>query len=279
VNRRLVVVQNNFVERLTAPMADAVHERGMTLHDVSSGDMAGVRPVPEGGTWGPILIIGSILFTNQWARGNPELGRWIFWDDAMYDAALWSESLGELYLNHDGHACTVGSFIDSRPGLRHIRPRSGVKMVGIEKPTESKTGFKSVAGIVVDADGLADLGVDGRIAIWASPAKTIDAEVRVWMVGGRPACASTYRIGGRHHADAEHPHVESAIAAAVHACSIWNPGRHHVVDMAMVDGRWLVVEFNPIHSSGWYGADPGDLLDAYMECEDRRFGEGVPTCN
>lgn len=275
----LVVVQNNFVERLTAPMADAAHERGVKIHDVSSGNMAGVRPLPEGGPWGPVLIIGSILFTNQWAREDPDLGRWIFWDDAMYDAALWAERLGGLYLNDDGHAFTVGSFIDSGSGPHHVRPRSGVKMVGIEKPTESKTGFRSVAGIVVDAGALADLGVDRDVEIWASRPKMIDAEVRIWMIGGEPACASTYRLGGSHHVDADHPHVGSAISAAVRACSVWNPGRHHVVDMALVDGRWLVVEFNPIHSSGWYGADPGDLLEAYMRYEDRRSEEGTSPCD
>ena len=54
----LLVVQNNHVVRLTEPVAKAALARGIAVHDVSSGDQVARRPLPpEGGPWGPILLI------------------------------------------------------------------------------------------------------------------------------------------------------------------------------------------------------------------------------
>ena len=263
----LVVVQNNHVVRLTAPLALAARARGVALHDVSSGDMAGVPATPEGGPWGPVLVVGSVLFVHQWARGDAGLSRWVFWDDARYDAALWAEELGRAFLNADGRATTAGTFAASPLGAMHVRPRSGVKLVGDEEPSESRSGRRSIPGLVATPHEFAALGVDPGTPVWLSPPSAIDAEVRVWMIGGAPAAASTYRVGGEHRRDARHALVAPAVERARELHETWHPGRHYVVDLGLVDGAWRVVEYNPIHSSGWYDADPGAVLEAFMAAE------------
>lgn len=269
--RLLVVVQNNFVERLTGPMAKAVNARGIALHDVSSGDEAARRQLPsDPGPWGPILVIGSVLFVHQWARGNPLLEPWIFWDDAQYDAVTWAERMGGKYLNADGYETTVGGFIESDCRPRHIRPRSGVKMIGDKVRTEDQAGRTSIQGLVASPTHLASLNIDPETRIWASGVKDILGEIRVWMIGGRVAAASTYRSGGEHHRATEHEYMAEARMAAEEYHRIWHPGRHYVIDLAMTGEGMKIVEYNPIHSSGWYAADPGDVLDAYMAAETKR---------
>lgn len=259
----LVVVQNNFVVRLTAPAAVAARELGLALHDVSSGEIA--APVPEGGPWGPILVLGSILFAHQWAREDPLLAPWIFWDDAAYDAATWADQMGSAYLNAEGYSTTVGDFVSSASRPRHIRPRSGIKMVADRTPTESTAGRRSIAGCVVSPSDLAALNVDPATPIWATAPKRIIAEIRVWMIDGRPAAASTYRIDDQHVRSASHPLVAEAIETARHHHERWRPGRHYVVDLGLVGEGWRIVEYNPIHSSGWYHADPRLVISAYMD--------------
>jgi hypothetical protein len=262
----LVVVQNNLVRPLTDPLAERVRGMGIALHDLSSGDMEGRASVPPG-EWGPILVVGSILFVHRWAREDPVLSNWMFWNDPSYDAALWAERLGPRYMNHTGRPTTVRGFTASDDGPMHVRPRSGVKMVGEVVRTESRTGYESVSGIVDTPAGVAKRGIDGDTPIWVSAPRTIASEVRVWMIGGAPAAASMYRLDDRHHRTTEHPYVEEAVEEAVRCHGTWRPDRHYVVDMALTDDGWRIVEYNPIHSSGWYAADPGDVVRAFMLVE------------
>jgi len=44
-----------------------------------------------------------------------------------------------------------------------------------------------------------------------------------------------------------------------------------VTDVGLSNGRWGLIEFNPIHSAGWYAADLERVIDAYFAFEtDRR---------
>jgi len=262
----LVVAQNNFVERLTGPLAERVRGMGIMLHDVSSGDMTG-KPATPPGEWGPILVVGSILFVHQWAREDPILSRWMFWDDDKYDAAEWARVQGSAYLNHDGREDTIGGFVSSRSGAMHLRPRSGIKMVGEVVPTESRNGYESVSGIVDTPEGIEARRIEHATAIWASPPKEILAEIRVWMIGGAVAAASCYRMDGRHFRSIDHPLVTEAAKVAVDWHRTWHPDRHYVVDAGLTRDGWRIVEYNPIHSSGWYAADPGAVVESFFDSE------------
>lgn len=264
--KQLVVVQNNFVTRLTAPLAIATRERGIDLHDVSSGERASANPLPKG-DWAPVLVVGSVMFVHQWARDDAELARWVFWDDAQYDAVVWAERMGGRYLNADGYETTVGDLQRDLRSARHIRPRSGIKMVGDKEPTEDQAGRRSLPGMVVTPETVGIFGIDPETAVWASVPQEIFAEVRIWMIGGRPAAGSTYRIGGEHVRLSGHRYVGECMDTARADHDRWHPGRHYVVDYAMTGEGWRIVEYNPIHSSGWYDADPGAVLDAYMAAE------------
>lgn len=268
VRKPLVVVQNNHVQHLTGPMALAARRQGVALHDVSSGDEARRHPLPIGDDhYGPILVMGSVLFVHQWARDEDALRPWVFWDDAQYDAAVWAERLGTAYLNADGFETTIGALQASSETAKHIRPRSGIKMIGDRVRTEDQTGQRSIQGLVVTPDTLRPLNIDPQTEIWASTPKEILGEVRVWMIAGQAVTASTYRLDGQHIRTTQHAFVSEAQTKAREYHDVWHPGRHYVVDLAMTDDGMKVVEYNPIHSSGWYAADPDAVLDAYMAAE------------
>lgn len=258
-------MQNNYVAHLTAPIAIAAHDRGIALHDVSAGDRV-VAAMPAG-QWRPILVMGSVLFVDRWARGDATLSRWIFWDDTQYDAALWSRVLGERYLNAGGKATTAEAFFASTLGAMHVRPRSGVKLIGDKPATESAVGQFSLSGLVATPNELAEFKVAPATQIWVSPPRPIHAEVRVWMIAGKSAAASTYRVANMPLRSRSNPLVGEAVIVAERLHDVWHPGRHYVADLALVNGGWVLVEYNPIHSAGWYDADPGAVLDAYIAAE------------
>lgn len=265
--RPLVVVQNNFVNKLTDPVARAVHLLDLKLWDVSSGEQAGKYPLPRVGEWSPILVFGSILFVEQWFENRPDLRKWGFWETSQFDAQLWAEKLGYVFLNADGYATTVGKFQTSDSLACHIRPRSEMKLVGDRVRTEDATGQRSVPGAVVTPEQVRILNIDPDTDIWVSPTKRIDAEIRIWIIGGKIATSSMYRYLG------QMAHFEGLVVEAAEQCAlayhdIWHPAVHYVVDLALrEDGSYQIIEYNPIHSSGWYAADPIDVIRAFFDYE------------
>jgi hypothetical protein len=259
----LVVVQNNLVVRLTGPLALAARERGIALHDISSvEDMSGVPPFPAGmnvpGAVGPVLVYGSIGFVHNWAKNHPELSRWVFWSDDAASADTWRENLGDLYLNGDGWETTIGEVLAHEIAPRHYRPM---------------TTTKSIVGSVMTPDELRKIAfekeIDTEFRLWSSAPKTIDMEVRVFIIDGKVAGYSVYRLDGAFNYDNTNPKVIDALIAAGLIAVVYSPARHFVCDVGLVDGEWKLIEFNPLHSSGWYGTDVGAVLDAYFTAEQK----------
>ena len=263
----LIVVQNNFVVRVTAEAAIAARALNLDIHDLSAGTIGKHTPLPTSGDWHPLLVIGAVPFLREWVGQDDALSRWIFWDDAQFDAAVWAKTLGSIFLNYDGISTTVADFIASDSQPMHIRPRSALKLLTDCAPTESKEGPSSIPGLVASPADLVEYNIERDALIWAAPPKLIDAEVRIWVVAGEVATASTYRIGGEHHRSRKHPLVNAAKRAAEDYVKIWSPARHYVIDLALSDGWWKVIEYNPIHCSGWYDADPAAFIKAYMAAE------------
>lgn len=269
--RPAVVVQNNHVARLTGPVAKAARALGIELRDVSSDQVGRRHPLPDPG-WSPILVFGSVHFCRRWAAADPVLSPWIHWTVEGFDAETWRDRLGSAMLNADGRPTTIAEFAASRSEPMHLRPRGDMKFVGDAVRSESSAGQRSIPGIVASPAFAGSLGIDPDTTIWAAPVRPIDAEVRVWMIAGRPVAASTYRIAGRMHVDASHPLVPQAKVEAHAAGLAWRPAEHYVVDMALSDGAWRIVEFNPVHSAGWYDADVPLVLSALIAAETERMG-------
>jgi hypothetical protein len=260
----LIVVQNNLVVRLTGPLAEAARERSIAIHDISSvDDMSGVPPFPAGlnkpDAVGPVLVYGSIGFVHKWAKQHPELERWVFWSDEASSAEEWRINLGDLYLNGDGWETTVGEAVAHEIAPRHYRPM---------------TTTKSIVGSVLTPERLAEIAAEKEIApdfrLWSSAPKEIDMEVRVFMIDRQIASYSLYRRNGVICYDSSDRRLPQALEAARAIAARWTPARHFVCDVGLVDGEWGLIEFNPLHSSGWYAASPGDVLDAYLTAEQER---------
>lgn len=263
----LAVLQNDYIVQITGPAAIAARSLDITIHDVPAVSDRDIPSTPDQGSWSPIFVMGSIHFIDGWARNQEILAPWIFWNDANYDAAQWALHLQKSFLNVDGYTTTVRAFIESASEAKHIRPLSAKKLIGDQPRSEAVEGRRSLAGMVVTPQQLISYALDEDAEIWASPPKQIDAEVRVWMIDGKVAGASTYRVDGKQITDSRHPFVEAAQEAAQQLHLSWQPDRHYVVDLALHEGSWKLIEYNPIHTSGWYDVDPAKVIAAFMTAE------------
>lgn len=266
--RPLVIVQNNWVLYLTAPLALAARERGVDMRDISSGSDGVPADILEGGPWSPIFVMGSVRFAQMAATSKTPLSDWIFWTDTNYDPAVWTAMLGDSYINSGGAAMRLHDFLALEADAKHVRPRSAVKIIVAKERSHSAAGQRSLAGLVIKPDQMAQLEPDPEIPVWVSPVREINAEIRCWMIAGRVAAASTYRINGELLLQREHPLIDEGCKLAVALHRRWHPDRHYVVDLAKTPLGWKVVEYNPMHSCGWYDVDAGTVLDAFLSSYD-----------
>jgi len=102
--------------------------------------------------------------------------------------------------------------------------------------------------------------IDDDLMVVLSRPKNIQAEWRWFVVGGKVVSGSLYRAHGQMRQEANTDlavHVEAQKMA-----DKWLPSPCCVMDLALVDGEMMVIEFNCINSSGFYANDVGAVFSA-----------------
>lgn len=164
-----------------------------------------------------------------------------------------TDNYGKEMLNHD---MVVGAVKDINPymDMFFIRPVEDTKsIVGAEY---TKVYFNEWKQKILDAsrehpDNYATVTPDTLICI--APCKQIDAEFRCFVVNGKVATASQYRMNKLPHFT---PHVDSYIIDYVNdIVKVWQPDNAFVLDIALCGEKLSVIEANCINSSGLYEID------------------------
>jgi hypothetical protein len=88
-----------------------------------------------------------------------------------------------------------------------------------------------------------------------SPVKDIYREARFFVVDGKIATQSTYKVGSKVHYTAEVP--PNMLEYADRMIKIWQPARAFVIDIALTDDKEpeKIIEVNCINSAGFYAID------------------------
>lgn len=247
-----VFVQNNLVERLTVPAARAARSLGAALEDRSS--TSDFDPDACGVDWAqydPVVPIGSVQFVRK-LKGSRSLARYTWYDSDSFSARSWNSRLGSRMLNQSGYpvlARDVPRTLRATP--LHARPDCEDKAFRAHVFTSQQWGLEAQARRL-----RADLDC------WVSPVREIRAEWRCWFVGGKFVAASQYRETDQMAVVADAPAAVEAYARQV--ADLWLPAPCVVMDVAAVAEGFRVVEFNPIHSSGWYAVDVAAVLQAWL---------------
>jgi hypothetical protein len=105
--------------------------------------------------------------------------------------------------------------------------------------------------------------IDPNMLVCLSEPKNIQAEFRWFVVGGKVISGSMYRAHGQMRK--ERIDRDDEIAEAQSFADGWLPHVNCVMDLALVNDRLYVIEFNCINSSGFYDHDVGAIFKALWD--------------
>lgn len=246
-------VQNNWVQRVTIPVALFARQVGVSLEDRSvtsefDPDNCGV----DWSQYGLVLAVGSVQFVRQ-LKQSKHFQDVIMHDDVSFAASTWRDKLAGALLNEVGWVMPVGeveSLLVSGEAF-HIRPNA-----------EDKAFHAKVFELASWNEMRGEREVPADLECWVSPVKQIATEWRCWFIGGKLIEISQYRHDGQMSKLRGAP--DDVIAFATHIGRTWLPVDCVVMDIARTSDGLKVIEFNPIHSSGWYAADAPAVLRAWL---------------
>jgi len=206
-----------------------------------------------------VFTYGSYTMANNASRVfNP--GAFISPDISMVSL---TEHYGKEMLNHD---MVVGKIRDLEPDMDmfFIRPVEDTKSIVGEEYT--KVYYQEWKRRIMEAgysDSPTYASVTPDTLICVAPCKQIDAEYRCFVVNGKVATASQYKMRRIPYFSS---HVDSYILDYVNdLVSHWQPDKAFVLDVALSHGNLSVIEANCINSSGLYEIDTQKLITAVDE--------------
>mgnify|MGYP003392987656 CR=1 FL=1 len=187
-----------------------------------------------------------------------EKGWEVFYNDNFAHTA-WLENLGSNLLNSEAQVC---KFKEINPTYNpfFIRPSEDRKIFSgqvIDKANfdiwlRETTALMQYAGYVT-------LTPDTEVIV--SPLKAIHSEWRFFVVDGEIVTGSLYKRGDR---VISLPLIknEDAEVFAKEMVALWKPAKAFVIDVALTDKGYRVIEYNCLNSSGFYASDLNKLVGA-----------------
>lgn len=226
-------------------------ERFEIRHDVVStrGGVLSPDIAPEG----PVMVCGTYSMARIAARMGWTPGSF---HNANHDHRAWASAYGEDLLNAD--AVTLRLADVDRPWDRFfIRPCEDSK--AFSGQVIAWDGFREWRDRGIERS--ADTSVMGpNTLVLCAPVQAVYTEARFFVVDGSIAASTTYRVGRNVVAD---PDVSPQAEAFARLMVVrWTPARAFVLDVALADSGWRVVEINCINCSGFYGANVPRIVAA-----------------
>ena len=175
-----------------------------------------------------------------------------------HDINVYGPKYGENMLNHDGLIINFGDKIPNEyPELFFARPTKDTK--SFSGQVFSKLGWEEWAKEIDDSSLKQTLTNETQIQI--APLKTIQQEIRCWIVDGKPVTISQYKIGTRVNF-LNMDHNQEAVIFSTQMAKLYSPARAFVLDICLFEDEYKVVEINCINCSGFYDGDMSKLIQS-----------------
>lgn len=259
----LLVVQENHITRLSAPLAQAWRDRGGEVWPYMFGEKFRFpNPPHEFLKYFPIMVYGSVGFV-ELCRRHPALASWTWCDGLSFNTTSMAHEFHAYDLLNNPYACRIRDLNEELYTDRyHFRP------------TKKHKAFN---GGVYTIGELKSMGLDPQLEVAWSKIQDIIAEFRFWLIGDKPVACSQYRAFGRSETTTKGFFVEAAmieIKGILDRCPRPSHEFNRVLDLALVSKTndnpyypysWKIIEQNYFNSSGWYAVDPGVIVDKYLE--------------
>ena len=206
------------------------------------------------------IIYGSSTFMYGSYR-HPYLKKGVFYDPETFRMSIYLQHWGDNMLNADAVVLTASRLheLDLPPDHRvFVRP---------DDDSKSFSGMVCCYEEALDRFLQLDMSnpyLHGESELFLSSVKEVDREWRCFIVKGRVVSASRYRIRGETRVD-ETDIPEAMIGFAEELCRVFAPHDIFVMDVALHNEMYKVVECNCFNSSGTYRHYWGRIVRAVQE--------------
>lgn len=248
------LVQNNHVLYNSIPVAQYALRNGIELFDRSSH--VEFDPMDTDVDWSKYDIIvpyGSVQFARLCREKG--LADHVFYSEEGFRTDSWIEKFGPKALNYTGTLMKASEVFEHLGYAKeaHVRPnhvdKAFIAAVFDQKSWDEERQYKDIKD---DLD------------VFVAPPMHIDGEFRCWVVGGKVVEVSQYRKDGEMWIERIEPD-RSFVESAQKLADVYLPDEAVVMDIAVAGQEVYFLEFNSIHSSGWYGSNISRVWDQYLQ--------------
>ncbi len=211
-------------------------------------------PEPTIPTEGLVVVCGSVTLariakTRGWIPGS--------FLTENFDYTKWRENYGAHLLNFESEVCRFDEVSFPSSKSLFVRPCKDTKAFCGQ--VFEKGEFEKWRNAVLDlSTGHTTLRANTQVAV--APLKHICREFRFFVVDKVLVTQSQYKLGTRVVMD---PAVEpDIISFAQEMVDIWQPSRAFVLDIALTDEGFKIVEINNLNSAGFYSCDVTKIVAA-----------------
>jgi len=226
---------------------------------------------PDVNPKGPVMTLGSITLTSRivekkgWKPGA--------YSNDNFDFEVWSKvpQWAPHILNADAIVCPFRD-VPTAWNRFFIRPCLDTKAFAGTLMDQDE--YQTWRGRLLIEEGASDLMFNIDEMVCVAPIKEIYREFRFFIVDGRISTASVYKIGGsvtyqdEGFIDRDACLFVSSLISDI-SINCWRPAPAFVVDVAMVEDGYKIIEINCINSAGFYKANVSKLVLDLNNLENR----------
>ncbi len=256
----LIFLQNNLVEKLTGPVAQSLQDSDIDVIDRSiTKEFTLENSNIAWDSYGAIILIGSISMYRFFKASR--LSKWIHYDETKFSPSYYNTILGSDSLNSNGEVLLfkdVESYIKLK-GPHHVKPNTFEKAFG-GSCQDLKSWFRMLG-----------MKIDPNVKCWISPIENIYQEWRIWVIDGCIVEMTLYSDDKHIGVINEPSWDDDVFNHARKFIEKYQPDTCFVMDIAKSDDGYKVIEYNPIHCSGWYGADIKKIVEYWIKYHRERL--------
>ncbi len=203
-----------------------------------------------------IFVFGSTNMTKTALNYGWNPG--VFYNE-NHDMEIYMKHYGSHMLNADGMCINYTDELpEYLPYTFFARPTRDTKVFSGSLFT--KDSWNDWVNTTTASDVVKNITEETRIFV--APLKSwIAKEIRCWVVDGKVATISQYKIGDR-IIQQNYDHEQEAIDFAQSMVDIYQPSRAFVLDICLYQEEYKVVEINCINCSGFYDGNMSKLIQA-----------------
>ncbi len=211
-------------------------------------------PEPTIPSEGLVVVCGSVTLARIAKNRGWTPGSFL---NENFDYPKWRANYGAHLLNFDSEVCRFDEVSFTSSESLFVRPCKDTKAF-CGQIFEKDEFEKWRDDVLVLSTGHSTLRADTRVAV--APPKQICREFRFFVVDKVLVTQSQYKLGNRVVLD---PAVEpDIIAFAQEMVDMWQPSRAFVLDIALTDKGFKIVEINNLNSAGFYACDVMKIVAA-----------------